>query len=100
MTSDESNAWNVFAAAVTNSLGSIKAENYIQIVDTLLTTFKKLGCNMSLKVHFLHSHIDYFPTNLGVVSEEQGERLHQDIKTMKKRYQGKSRDIIVMSNYR
>ncbi|GFX02515.1 hypothetical protein TNCV_727691 [Trichonephila clavipes] len=33
---------------------------------------------MSVKVHFLHSHLDYLPENLGVVSEEQGERFHQD----------------------
>jgi hypothetical protein len=35
---------------------------------------------MSLKVHFLNAHLDYFPENLGAVSEEQGERFHQDIK--------------------
>ncbi|GBO44042.1 hypothetical protein AVEN_5001-1 [Araneus ventricosus] len=41
---------------------------------------------MSLKVHFLDSHLDYFPENLGVVSEEQGERFHQDIKEMMKQF--------------
>ena len=41
---------------------------------------------MSFKLHFLKSHLDYFPENLGVVSEEQGERFHQDIKEMKRRY--------------
>ena len=44
---------------------------------------------MSVKVHFLHSHLDYFPENVGAFSEEQGERFHQDTKVMKKRYQGK-----------
>ena len=44
---------------------------------------------MSVKVHFLYSHLDYFPENLGAFSEEQGERFHQDIKVMKKRYQGR-----------
>ncbi|GBM74165.1 hypothetical protein AVEN_188166-1 [Araneus ventricosus] len=44
---------------------------------------------MSLKVHFLDSHRYYFPENLGVVSEEQGERFHQDIKEMDRQYQGK-----------
>jgi hypothetical protein len=32
--------------------------------------------------------LDFFPENLGAVSEEQGERFHQDIKEMKRRYQG------------
>jgi hypothetical protein len=35
---------------------------------------------MSLKFHFLHFHLDYFPENLGDLSEEQGERFHQDVK--------------------
>jgi len=54
----------------------------------MLKNFKKLGCNMSVKLHYLHSHLDWFPDNLDV-SEEQGERFHQDIKEMEKRYQGK-----------
>ena len=44
---------------------------------------------MSLKMHFLHSHIDFFPENLGAVSDEHGERFHQDISVMESRYQGK-----------
>ena len=72
-----------------NFLGNIKSPDYKDIVQNLLRVFQKLGCNMSVKVHFLHSHLDYFPENLGAVSEEQGERFHQDIKTMEKRYQGR-----------
>ena len=34
---------------------------------------------MSLKLHFLHSHLYFFPENLGDVSDEHGERFHQDI---------------------
>ncbi|CAK1541442.1 unnamed protein product [Leptosia nina] len=48
-----------------------------------------LGCLICLKVHFLHCHLDYFPGNLGDVSQKQGERFHQDIKEMEKRYQGR-----------
>jgi len=44
---------------------------------------------MSLKIHFLHSHIDFFPPNLGDVSDEHGERFHQDIFEMEKSYQGR-----------
>ena len=43
---------------------------------------------MSLKIHFLHSHLNFFPDNLGHVSDEHGERFHQQIKTMERRYQG------------
>ena len=49
-----------------------------------------MGCNMSLKIHFLESLLDFFsPENLGEVSDEHGERFHQDILAMEKRYQGK-----------
>lgn len=43
---------------------------------------------MSYKLHFLHAHLNDFSENLGAVSEEQGERFHQDIKEMDRRYQG------------
>jgi len=39
---------------------------------------------MSVKVHFLHSHVNYFPENLEAIIEEQGESFHQDIKTIEK----------------
>jgi len=41
------------------------------------------------KVHFLDSHLDFIPENLGAVSDEQEDRFHQDICAMEKRYQGK-----------
>jgi hypothetical protein len=44
---------------------------------------------MSLKIHFLESHLDFFPENLGEVSDEHDERFNQDIMAMEKRYQGK-----------
>ena len=31
---------------------------------------------MSLKLHFMDSHGEYFPENLGNYSEEQGEIFH------------------------
>ncbi|GBO18165.1 hypothetical protein AVEN_169335-1 [Araneus ventricosus] len=48
-----------------------------------------MGCNMSLKIHFLHSHLEFFPENIGSVTDEYGERFHQDISNMGARYQGK-----------
>lgn len=44
---------------------------------------------MSLKVHVLHSHLDFFAENLGDVSDEHGERFHQDISVMEKHFKGK-----------
>jgi hypothetical protein len=70
-------------------LGNYKAENYNEIVSDLLTAYKAMGYNMSLNVHFLDSHLDFLPENLGAVSDEHGERFHPDIYNMEKRYQGK-----------
>lgn len=49
-------------------------------------------------VFHLSSHMDHFEHNLGDFSEEQGERFHQDIKTMEHRYQGRW-DIHMMADY-
>lgn len=86
---DEKAAWQSFKDVCSNFLGNKRAENYKELVDALLSSYKKLGCNMSLKIHFLHSHLDFFPNNCGAVSDEHGERFHQDISAMEKRYQGK-----------
>lgn len=85
----ELEAWKAFKSVVNHFLGNIKADNYEQLVGVLLRSYKQLGCNMSLKIHFLHSHLDFFPANLGDFSDEHGERFHQDISYMEKRYQGK-----------
>ncbi|GFU64794.1 hypothetical protein TNCV_2128681 [Trichonephila clavipes] len=45
----------------------------------MLSNLKELGCNMSIKIHFLHSHLDRFPQNLGDFSEKRDERFHQDL---------------------
>jgi hypothetical protein len=42
---------------------------------------------MGLKIHFLNLYLDFFPENLGAVSEEQGEYFHQDIKETERIYQ-------------
>jgi hypothetical protein len=53
-----------------NLLGNHKDEDYKNIVRILLENFHILGCNMSLKVRFLFSHLYLFPKNLGAISEE------------------------------
>jgi hypothetical protein len=64
----------------------------------MLEKYKVLGCKMSLKVHFLLSHLDQFPESLGAVSEKQGERFHQDIEEMERWYHGRW-SISMMMNY-
>jgi hypothetical protein len=66
-----------------------RTANYQVVVQDLLTSYKAMERNMSLKIHFLESHLDFFPENLGEVSDEHGERFHQNIMAMEKRYQRK-----------
>lgn len=94
----EKEAWKSFRAVVHGFLGNKRNENYVELVNNLLQKYQQLGCNMSLKIHFLHSHLDFFPSNCGDVSDEHGERFHQDISTMEKRYQGRW-DASMLADY-
>ncbi|GFV45571.1 hypothetical protein TNCV_4240951 [Trichonephila clavipes] len=44
---------------------------------------------MSVKIDFLHLHVDFTLENLGLVSEEQKDWFHQGIKDMECKYQGR-----------
>jgi hypothetical protein len=95
----EREAYNAFKEVIAKFLGSYKDQNYKQIVQkNVRKVVIALGCAMSLKVHLLNAHLDYFPENLGAVSEEQGERFHQDIKEMETRYQGRL-NVNMMGDY-
>ena len=75
-TSMELRAWKAFKWFCANFLGNKKPPSFKMGVENLLEAYKKMGCRMSLKFHFLHSHVDFFPANLGTTSDEQGERFH------------------------
>ncbi|ESN97976.1 hypothetical protein HELRODRAFT_177647 [Helobdella robusta] len=94
----EQEAWNAFVLVVKNFLGNNKARNYAELVNNMVTAFKKLGCNMSIKLHYLFSHMDRFPENLGSMSDEQGEKFHQEMKEMETRYQGRW-NAVMMADY-
>jgi len=56
--------WNAFIEVIKNSLGDVRDPQYIDTVENMLEKLRVYGCNMSLKLHLLHSHRDYFPGNL------------------------------------
>ena len=88
LTVKEKRAWQSFKWLCDNFLGNVRYPSFESGVEDLLDAYKEMGCRLSLKMHFLHSHLDFFPENLGAVSDEQGERFHQDIQSMEARYQG------------
>ena len=61
-------------------LRNTKSENYRDIVKNLINDFQAEGCNISLKIHFLDSHIYVFAPNLCAVSDKHGEIFYQQIK--------------------
>ena len=84
----ELEAWRAFVLVVKNFLGTNKARNYTELVNNMLAVFRNLGCNMSVKMHYLFSHIERFPGNPGSMSDDKVERFHQDLKEMETMYQG------------
>jgi len=95
---DEKAAWDSFKLVVKVFLGNRRAHTYEELVNNLLQSYQKLGSNMSLKIRFVHLHLGFFPENCGEVSDEHGERFHQDISSMEKSYQGK-RNCAMLTGY-
>ena len=88
MVDTESAAWQSFVLVTQNFLENRKAENYQELVEDMLSKFKDLAMKMTIKVHCLFNHLNCFPTNLRDLSEEHGERFHQDVKVREERYHG------------
>ncbi|KAK9871336.1 hypothetical protein WA026_011602 [Henosepilachna vigintioctopunctata] len=78
MTELENNDWLAFKSTVKDFLENTSAQKLRRNCSTIL---RKLE-NMSIKLHFLHSHLANLAENLGAVSDEQGEQFHQDLKVM------------------
>jgi len=95
----EKAAWQSFEKVSNGFLGNFKAANFRKLVQDLKDSYEQLECNMSLKMHFLFSHLDFFPLNCGDVSDENGERFHQDISVMEHRYKGKWSDAMLGDYY-
>ena len=59
----ELSAWQLLKSVVTNFLGNHWSAEYKKEIEELLKSFHQLKAQMSIKLHFLLSHWDYFPKN-------------------------------------
>ena len=84
--------------ATKNFLGNTKADNCVHLINDMLQKFNGLNVHMNIKIYFLCFQLDRYPENLGAVSNEQGERFHQNIKVIKQRYEGRW-DPHMMADY-
>lgn len=89
LNSNEKRAFQAANDVIENFLGNNRSNNYKQLVEKMINAYAKMGVNMSLKIHFLHNHLEFFPENCGAFSDEHGERFHQDIKIIEQRFKGK-----------
>ena len=80
--------WLSLKSVITNFLGNHSSSQCQKVVDELMENFCQIDARMSVKMHFLRSHVDYFLENCGDLSEEQDERFHQDISDTEKRDRG------------
>ena len=64
----------------------------------LISSYSAAGCNMSLKLRFLHSHWNFFPENTGADSDKHSKVFHQRISQIKNRYGGKWRPNMLADN--
>ncbi|GBN80815.1 hypothetical protein AVEN_148430-1 [Araneus ventricosus] len=85
----EKATWLAFKSVCTHFLGNKEAENYEDLVGDMVKCFRVICCNMSLKLHVLDSHLNFFPQSLGAISDEHGESFHQDISMFEKRFSGR-----------
>ena len=90
LTTDEADAWKKIKDVITNFLGNHRTNNFKAKVADMISALKKIGVNMSSKIHYLDDHVDDFPPNCGAYSDKQGERFHQDIALHERRYKGKN----------
>ena len=69
----EKNDWQAFRMIVEGFFGNHRRDDYAMVVSNLIESYEKLGCRMSLKLHLLHSLLNFFLDNLENVSEEHSK---------------------------
>ena len=94
----ELSVWQSLKSVVTNFLRNHWSVEYEKEIEELLKHFHQLREQMSVKLHFLWLHLDYFPKNCGDLSKEQGVHFYQDICIMEKCYQGRW-DVNFLADY-
>lgn len=72
--------WRDFRAVCDGFLCGKRLPNHAALVKNLMRELKGNKVGMTLKIHWLHSHLDRFAESNSDFSDEQAERLHQDLK--------------------
>ena len=71
-------------SVIQNFLANRKASNDRRLLDELIQNYRELSAKISIKMHFLLSHLENFPENCGEVSYEQDKNSIKTSKLWKK----------------
>lgn len=85
----ETNIWYSLIDVTENLLWNQHAENYKEIIETRIHVYRELDARMSLNPHVFYSHLYFFPSNLGGIYDEDGDRFNGGIDIIVIMYQGK-----------
>lgn len=76
--------WEAFRTVVDNFLGNHEVPRCWHLIKTIIQTYRTIGWNVLLKIHFLHCHFWFLFTNLTDNSDNHGVKLHEEFSTMQK----------------
>ena len=69
-------------------LGKDITEDWKEQIDRLISALQSMWCpTVSSVMHLLFKHKEKCEPYIGIFSDEQGERLHQEMQTIEKRFQ-------------
>lgn len=69
---DHQIAWDLMKAVFQGFLGKTRVDGYRVLINDLMDAFDNIKVHMSLKIHFLHRHLDVFERQIPTESDEQG----------------------------
>ena len=88
-------AWKSYVDLCENFLGLHRSDDYVEKVQKLIANYRAQGCLMSIKLHYLDKHLDKFPSNCGLLSDQQGENFHQQLLWWEKAYSNGNHDVML-----
>ena len=83
---ERATAWDSFKFVVKGFLGNRRAQNYEELVNKPFAELPEIRLQHVTKNTLPSFQFGFFPENCVVVSDEHGERFHQHISSMEKRY--------------
>lgn len=92
---EAANAWDAIRAVIKNVLCKNRSPHYRIFISNLMQALDAFDVHMSLKIHMLHAHFEFYEQQLSTETDEVGERFHQTIMVFEERYSGKRFDSML-----